>query len=75
MKRIVILLSCMSLGMQLNAEHSWAQCERCPRYYPERSMKSTFDPEWGRWDEGYCPACSGYCESCQEDSSELINAV
>lgn len=75
MKKIVFLFSCMSLGMQLNAEHSWAQCERNYRVYPEKSLKATFDPEWERWDEGYCPAGSGECSSCEEDNSELVNAV
>ncbi|MBY0109691.1 MAG: hypothetical protein K2X90_01120 [Candidatus Babeliaceae bacterium] len=77
MKRIVTLLGCVLFSTQLIAEHSWAQCEGCVNGSQYRSMKSSFDPEWKRWNEGdTCESCGNtFGQSCQEDDSELVNPV
>lgn len=69
MKKIVLLLSCVLLSTQLIvAEHSQAACEECGQ-----QLKDVFDPEWNRWNEGYCSSCGKYNHRCQEDSSEFVN--
>lgn len=66
MKKVIVIISCMVMAMQLSAEHSWASCDKPRARSTEKSFKTTFDPEWERWDE----RCG-----CDDDSSELVNDV
>ncbi len=73
MKKLFILLSCMSLGMQpliqsgyfQQSGYSQAQCSIATKNPADRSLKSTFDPEWK----------NDFDDRCDADNSEVINGV
>lgn len=67
MKKLLMLLSCMSLGMQplIQSGYSQAQCSISTQKPADRILKSTFDPEWKK----------DFDDSCDADNSELINGV
>ena len=75
-KKLIITLLVFST-VPLGAEYSWAQCKGCIHGSTYRSLKSSFDPEWDRWNEGGgCESCKNtFSERCQEDDSELVNPV